>query len=37
MAQAVALAYFACVLLMPWWSRMGDFKPVPDRVVFAAH
>ncbi|MDB5825877.1 MAG: cytochrome b, partial [Variovorax sp.] len=24
-------------LLMPWWSRLGKFKPVPDRVTFAAH
>jgi ubiquinol-cytochrome c reductase cytochrome b subunit len=24
-------------LLMPWWSRIGEFKPVPDRVTFAAH
>jgi ubiquinol-cytochrome c reductase cytochrome b subunit len=37
MAQAGTLAYFAFFLLMPWWSRMGEFKPVPDRVVFAAH
>ena len=31
------LLYFAFFLLMPWWSRMGKFKPVPDRVTFAAH
>ncbi|HWS76405.1 MAG TPA: cytochrome bc complex cytochrome b subunit, partial [Quisquiliibacterium sp.] len=31
------LLYFAFFLLMPWWSRMGEFKPVPDRVTFAAH
>jgi len=29
--------YFGYFLLMPWWSRMGDFLPVPDRVRFAAH
>ncbi|MGZ9031735.1 MAG: cytochrome bc complex cytochrome b subunit, partial [Burkholderiaceae bacterium] len=23
--------------LMPWWSRMGTFKPVPDRITFVAH
>ncbi|MEN9317007.1 MAG: hypothetical protein RIS35_3400 [Pseudomonadota bacterium] len=31
------LLYFAFFLLMPWWSRMGECKPVPDRVTFAAH
>ena len=31
------LLYFAFFLLMPWWSKMGEFKPVPDRVTFAAH
>jgi ubiquinol-cytochrome c reductase cytochrome b subunit len=31
------LLYFAFFLLMPWWSRMGQFKPVPERVTFAAH
>ena len=35
--QALTLVYFAFFLLMPWWSRMGEFKPVPDRVTFAAH
>ncbi|MFZ9433214.1 MAG: cytochrome bc complex cytochrome b subunit, partial [Burkholderiaceae bacterium] len=24
-------------LLMPWWSQIGEFKPVPDRVVFQPH
>jgi ubiquinol-cytochrome c reductase cytochrome b subunit len=36
-SQVGTLLYFAFFLLMPWWSRMGEFKPVPDRVVFAAH
>lgn len=36
-SQVLTLAYFAFFLLMPWWSRMGEFKPVPDRVVFAPH
>jgi len=36
-AQAGTLLYFAFFLLMPWWSRAGDFKPVPDRVIFSAH
>jgi ubiquinol-cytochrome c reductase cytochrome b subunit len=31
------LLYFAFFLLMPWWSRMGTFKPVPDRVPVTAH
>ncbi len=31
------LLYFAFFLLMPWWSRMGEFGSVPDRVSFAAH
>jgi ubiquinol-cytochrome c reductase cytochrome b subunit len=29
--------YFAFFALMPWWSRMGTFKPVPERVVFHPH
>jgi ubiquinol-cytochrome c reductase cytochrome b subunit len=36
-AQAGTLIYFGFFLLMPWWSQIGSFKPVPDRVVFAAH
>jgi ubiquinol-cytochrome c reductase cytochrome b subunit len=31
------LLYFGFFMLMPWWSAMGEFKPVPDRVTFAAH
>jgi ubiquinol-cytochrome c reductase cytochrome b subunit len=31
------VVYFAFFALMPWWSRMGTFKPVPDRVVFQPH
>ncbi len=37
MAQIGTLYYFGFFLLMPWWSRLGEFKPVPDRVVFNAH
>jgi ubiquinol-cytochrome c reductase cytochrome b subunit len=33
-SQAGTLFYFGFFLLMPWWSRMGEFKPVPDRVTF---
>jgi ubiquinol-cytochrome c reductase cytochrome b subunit len=36
-SQLFTLGYFGFFLLMPWWSRLGEFKPVPDRVVFAAH
>jgi ubiquinol-cytochrome c reductase cytochrome b subunit len=36
-SQLGTLVYFAFFLLMPWWSRAGTFKPVPDRVIFAAH
>jgi ubiquinol-cytochrome c reductase cytochrome b subunit len=35
--QALTLVYFGFFLTMPWWSRMGAFKPVPSRVVFAGH
>ena len=37
MAQVGTVYYFGFFLLMPWWSRLGEFKPVPDRVVFHAH
>ena len=37
MSQVGTLFYFGFFLLMPWWSRLGEFKPVPDRVTFAAH
>ena len=36
-SQVLTVVYFAFFLLMPWWSQMGKFKPVPDRVTFAAH
>jgi ubiquinol-cytochrome c reductase cytochrome b subunit len=36
-SQAGTLVYFGFFLLMPWWSRLGDFKSVPDRVNFSAH
>jgi ubiquinol-cytochrome c reductase cytochrome b subunit len=37
LAQVGTLFYFGFFLLMPWWSRLGSFKPVPDRITFAAH
>ena len=36
-SQAGTLFYFGFFLLMPWWSRIGEFKPVPERVVFQPH
>ena len=36
-SQIGTLFYFGFFLLMPWWSRLGEFKPVPERVTFAAH
>ena len=36
-SQLGTLVYFGFFLLMPWWSRIGGFKPVPTRVTFAAH
>ncbi|ALM85545.1 cytochrome bc complex cytochrome b subunit [Bordetella sp. N] len=36
-SQIGTLYYLAFFLLMPVWSRLGTFKPVPDRVVFHAH
>jgi ubiquinol-cytochrome c reductase cytochrome b subunit len=37
LSQACTLIYFGFFLLMPWWSRQGTFKPVPDRVTFTGH
>ena len=37
MSQIGTVIYLAFFFLMPVWSRMGEFKPVPDRVVFNAH
>ncbi|HWP19552.1 MAG TPA: cytochrome bc complex cytochrome b subunit [Burkholderiaceae bacterium] len=36
-SQIGTLFYFGFFLLMPWWSRLGEFKPVPERVTYAAH
>ena len=36
-SQVCTLAYFGFFLLMPWWSTMGTFKPVPTRVTFTPH
>ncbi|RYF75136.1 MAG: cytochrome bc complex cytochrome b subunit, partial [Comamonadaceae bacterium] len=36
-SQIGTLLYFGFFLLMPIWSRIGTFKPVPDRVTFVGH
>jgi ubiquinol-cytochrome c reductase cytochrome b subunit len=36
-SQVGTIFYFGFFLLMPWWTRIGEFKPVPDRVVFQPH
>jgi ubiquinol-cytochrome c reductase cytochrome b subunit len=36
-SQVGTLFYFGFFLLMPWWSQLGTFKPVPERVNFHPH
>jgi len=36
-SQIGTLFYFGFFALMPWWSQLGEFKAVPDRVTFHAH
>ena len=36
-SQVGTLFYFGFFLLMPWWSALGEPKPVPQRVNFSAH
>jgi ubiquinol-cytochrome c reductase cytochrome b subunit len=36
-SQICTIIYFGFFLLMPWWSRAGQFKPVPSRVTFHPH
>jgi ubiquinol-cytochrome c reductase cytochrome b subunit len=36
-AQICTIFYFGFFLLMPWWSKMGEFRPVPVRVNFKPH
>ncbi len=36
-SQVGTLFYFGFFLLMPWWSRIGEFKPEPTRVNFVPH
>ena len=37
MSQIGTLIYLGFFLLMPVWSRLGTFKPVPERITFSAH
>jgi ubiquinol-cytochrome c reductase cytochrome b subunit len=37
LGQLCTLLYFGFFILMPWWSKLGEPKPVPARVTFAAH
>jgi ubiquinol-cytochrome c reductase cytochrome b subunit len=36
-SQICTIYYLAFFFAMPWWSKMGTFKPVPERVTFEAH
>jgi ubiquinol-cytochrome c reductase cytochrome b subunit len=36
-SQVCTLVYYSFMLLMPWWSQMGTFKKVPERVTFTPH
>ncbi|OZI77132.1 cytochrome b [Bordetella genomosp. 12] len=36
-SQIGTLIYLGFFFLMPIWSRLGTFKPVPDRVTFHRH
>ncbi len=36
-SQVGTLLYFGFFVLMPFWSQIGKFKPVPDRVTFKPH
>lgn len=37
MSQIGTVIYLGFFFLMPVWSRLGTFKPVPDRITFHAH
>ena len=36
-SQVGTMFYFGFFLLMPWWSLLGEFSPVPERVTFVPH
>ena len=35
LAQVGTMYYFGFFLLMPWWSRLGEFRPMPERITFS--
>ena len=37
LSQIGTLIYLGFFFLMPVWTQLGTFKPVPDRVTFHAH
>ena len=36
-SQVGTLFYFGFFFLMPWWSQLGEPKPVPERITFVPH
>jgi ubiquinol-cytochrome c reductase cytochrome b subunit len=36
-ARIFMVIYFAFFVLMPWYSKADQTKPVPDRVTYHAH
>jgi ubiquinol-cytochrome c reductase cytochrome b subunit len=36
-ARVFSVVYFAFFILMPWYSKADQTKPVPDRVTYHAH
>jgi ubiquinol-cytochrome c reductase cytochrome b subunit len=36
-ARVFAAVYFAFFILMPWYTKADQTKPVPERVTYHAH
>jgi ubiquinol-cytochrome c reductase cytochrome b subunit len=36
-ARVFAVVYFAFFILMPWYTKADQTKPVPERVTYHAH
>jgi len=36
-SMILTLIYFAFFWLMPWWTRLGQFKQPPERITFKPH
>jgi ubiquinol-cytochrome c reductase cytochrome b subunit len=36
-ARIFAVIYFAFFILMPWYTRADQTRPVPERVTYDAH